>query len=63
METVQEVNSISDCTPEVVIDRARMEELLEIWENGCEVNVLALPDMNTVCVQWQEQAAVFQCQS
>ena len=56
---VQEEASIPVCTGEVVTDRARMEELVSIWENGCEVNVLALPDLNTVCVQWDENAAVF----
>ena len=47
------------CTHEVVTERARMEELLDIWRGECEVNLLALPDLNTVCVQWQGSAAVF----
>ncbi len=50
---------VPTCISEVVTDRKRMEELLAIWRNGCEVNVLAMPDLNTVCVQWQECAAVF----
>jgi len=56
---VQEETSVPTCTVEVVTDRVRMEELLNVWQKDCEVNVLALPDLNTVCVQWQECAAVF----
>ncbi len=56
---VDQEDAAPDCVSEVVTDRARMEELLAIWRDGCEVNVLALPDLNTVCVQWKECAAVF----
>ena len=45
------------CTGEVVTDRARMEELLKIWRSECEVNVLALPDLDTVCVEWKVSEA------
>ena len=52
-------DAVPDCVSEVVTDRARMEELLAIWRDSCEVNVLTLNDLNTVCVQWQECAALF----
>ncbi|MBO5339851.1 MAG: DNA polymerase I [Oscillospiraceae bacterium] len=39
------------CTSEVVTDGARVRELLELWQ-GREVNVLALPGMDLVCVEW-----------
>ena len=61
----QQEQSVEDsCVREVVTDRPRMEQLLELWRTGCEVNLLALPDLNTVCVHWQEEegssrAAVF----
>jgi len=58
-EATEEQIFEGSCTGEVVTDRARMEELLKIWRSECEVNVLALSDLNTVCVQWQECAAVF----
>ncbi len=45
------------CTGEVVTDRTRMEELLKIWRSECEVNILALPDLNTVCVGWRVSEA------
>ncbi|MBE6973496.1 MAG: DNA polymerase I, partial [Ruminococcaceae bacterium] len=45
------------CTGEVVTDPARMKELLNIWRSNCEVNVLALPDLNTVCVEWRVNEA------
>ncbi len=42
------------CTSEVVDSRARMEELLNLWRGkGC-VDVLALPGLDVVCVEWQE---------
>ena len=52
------------CTGEVVTERARMEELLKIWGNICEVNVLALPCLDAICVEWspseaQSSAALF----
>ena len=56
---VAQEDCVPVCVSEVVTDRARMEELLTIWHDGCEVNVLALPDLNTICVQWQECAALF----
>ena len=39
------------CTSEVVDSPARVEELLELWRKAEEVNVLALPDLDGVCVE------------
>ena len=53
----EEQNFEGSCTSEVVTDRTRMEELLKIWRSECEVNVLALSDLNTVCVEWRVNEA------
>ena len=42
------------CTSEVVDTRARLEELLEVWRGQDEVDVLALPSLDVVCVEWWE---------
>ena len=52
-------SAVPECVPEVVTDRARMDELLEQWRDNCEVNILATHDLNTICVQWACSAAVF----
>ena len=45
-------------TAETVSDPERAMQLLEQWRTG-EVNVLARPDLNAVCVAWDACAAVF----
>ena len=42
------------CESEVVADSARLEELLALWRGLDSVDVLATPDLNAVCVAWQE---------
>ena len=42
------------CESEVVADSARLEELLALWRGLDSVDVLATPDLNVVCVGWQE---------
>ena len=42
------------CESEVVADSARLEELLALWRGLEGVDVLATPDLNVVCVEWQE---------
>ena len=42
------------CASELVESRERMEELLELWRIKKAVNVLALPGLDAVCVEWQE---------
>ena len=42
------------CESEVVADSARLEELLALWRGLVGVDVLATPDLNAVCVAWQE---------
>ena len=39
------------CTSEVADTAARVEELLALWRKAEEVNVLALPDLDGVCVE------------
>ena len=39
------------CTSEVVEDPARVEELFTLWREKDSVNVLALPDLDGVCVE------------
>ena len=41
------------CDSEVVETRARLEELLALWKGLDGVNVLALPTLDGVCVEWQ----------
>lgn len=41
------------CDSEVVETRARLEELLALWKGLDGVNVLALPSLDGVCVEWQ----------
>jgi len=40
------------CTSEIVTDADRAEELLALWRGTDCVNVLALPDLDVVCVEW-----------
>ena len=52
------------CTSEVVDSRERMEELLKLWQEQDCVNVLALPELDVVCVecrlsQSESHAALF----
>ena len=42
------------CTSETVENRTRMEQLLKLWRAADCVNVLALPGLDVVCVEWQE---------
>ena len=42
------------CTSETVDSRERMEELLELWRAKEVVDVLALPGLDVVCVEWHE---------
>ena len=46
------------CESEVVESRERMEELLALWRGGGQVDVLALPGLDTVCVEWQESESL-----
>ncbi len=45
------------CASEVVTDRARMEELLSLWRTKDCVDVLALPSLDVVAVEWREGEA------
>jgi len=56
-EATEEQSFEGTCTSEVVTERARMEELLKIWRSECEVSILALPDLNTICVEWRVNEA------
>ena len=47
----EEASFEGSCTSEVVTDSARARELLEQWRDS-EVNVLALPGMDLMCVEW-----------
>ncbi len=58
-EVQQEGTVDFTCSAQVVTDRVQMEKLLALWRNNCEVNVLATPDLDTLCVQWEKEAAVF----
>ena len=49
-EAAAQVNTAS----EVVETRERLEELLALWRGLDEVNVLALPSLDVVCVEWAE---------
>ena len=42
------------CVSEVVETRERLEELLALWKGQEEVDVLALPSLDAVCVEWWE---------
>ena len=42
------------CTSEVVADPARAAELLALWRKQDSVNLLALPDLDVVAVEWWE---------
>ena len=42
------------CESEEVTDITRAEELLAIWRGQESVDVLALPDLNVVAVEWWE---------
>ena len=46
------------CESEVVESRERMEELLALWRGLDQVDVLALPGLDTVCVEWQESESL-----
>ena len=43
----------SVCTSEIVTHRARMEELLSLWRTKERVNVLALPSLDVICVEYE----------
>ena len=43
------------CASEVVEARTRMEELLALWRGRTGVDVLALPGLDVVCVEWQTE--------
>ena len=45
------------CESEIVETKARLEELLALWRGLAEVNVLALPSLDVVCVEWAETEA------
>ena len=49
-EAAAQVNTAS----EAVETRERLEELLALWRGLEEVNVLALPSLDVVCVEWAE---------
>ena len=49
-EAAAQVNTAS----EVVETRERLEELLALWRGLDEVNVLALPSLDVICVEWAE---------
>lgn len=44
----------SSCASETVADSARAEALLALWRDCEYVNVLTLPDLSTVAVEWHE---------
>lgn len=50
----EEPAAAGTCVSEMVTERARAEELLETWRKAKCVNVLALPDLSTVAVEWEE---------
>ncbi len=41
------------CTSEVVETRERLEELMKLWQAADLVNVLALPNLDVVCVEFR----------
>ncbi len=43
------------CTSETVTDRTRAEELLAAWRQADRVNVLALPGLDRVCVEYRPE--------
>ena len=49
-EAAAQVNTAS----EAVETRERLEELLALWRTLDEVNVLALPSLDVICVEWAE---------
>ena len=55
---VREEAVAGTCESEVVESRARLEELLEQWRGQGEVNVLALPSLDGVCVERDGHAAL-----
>lgn len=55
-EAVEETSFTETCTSEFVETRERAEELLCLWREKEEVNVLILPDLGGVCVEcWLSQ--------
>ena len=46
----------SVCTSEIVTHRGRMEELLSLWRTKERVNVLALPSLDVICVEYELSA-------
>ena len=63
---VQEEETVFEgtCTSEIVTDSARAAELLHLWQELEWVDVLALPGLDVVCVEWSPSqtegcAAVF----
>ncbi len=51
VEEKAEVFSV--CTSEIVTHRGRMEELLLLWRTKERVNVLALPSLDVICVEYE----------
>ena len=54
--------TIMACESEIITEKARMEELLALWRKRDHVSVLALPDLEGLCVTWEEdtgRAALF----
>jgi DNA polymerase-1 len=50
----EEYASAGTCDSEAVTEPARAEELLAVWRQTDSVNVLALPDLSTIAVEWEE---------
>ena len=42
-----------ECDSEVVTDKTRLDELMEAWKQAQSVNVLALPSLDVVCVEYR----------
>ena len=64
VQTEEEEVFEGTCTSEVVTDSARARELLKLWRSADWVNVLTLPGLDGVCVEWSPSetegcAAVF----
>lgn len=49
----QEAVAVGACTTETVTDPARLKELMECWKQADSVNVLALPSLDVVCVEYR----------
>jgi DNA polymerase-1 len=63
-QTQEETMVEGTCSSEIVDSPARMEELLALWREKDCVDVLALPSLDVVCVEWdlsdtENHAALF----